>query len=118
MQMTKSDVDPTQDSVSSSIWLASFGIQRDRQLESAVVVAEFVPSHGNFMRIPIQTQDDGSDLPICMEITCQPFRTLNALSLSLASSPTVVVIMLLESLWQWESCQLDMSRQMRILLTC
>ena len=92
--------------------------KRQVTVESAVFVAEFVPSHGNFMRIPIQTQDDGSDLPICMEITCQPFRTLNALSLSLASSPTVFVIMLLERQWQWESCQLDMSRQMRILLIC
>ena len=30
MQMTKSDEDPTQGSSSSSIWLVSFGIQRDR----------------------------------------------------------------------------------------
>ena len=32
MQMTVLDEDPTWDSVSSSIWFASFGIQRDRQL--------------------------------------------------------------------------------------
>ena len=32
MQMTRLDEDPTWDSVSSSIWFASFDIQRDRQL--------------------------------------------------------------------------------------
>ena len=41
---------------------------------------------------------------ICMEVTCQPFTTLNTLSLSLRRNPTVFVIMLLEKPWQWESC--------------
>ena len=31
MEITRSDIDPTWDSVSSSIWHASFVIQRDRQ---------------------------------------------------------------------------------------
>ena len=45
MQIIKSDIDPAQVSVSSSIWLASFGIQntkRQATVESAVSGAEFV----------------------------------------------------------------------------
>ena len=41
MQMINSDIDPTWDSVSSSIWLALFGILKST-VESAVFGAEFV----------------------------------------------------------------------------
>ena len=63
MQMTKSDVASAWDSVSSSIWLSSFGIQRDRQLWKVQFLVQNCcneASHGSFMRIAIQTQDDGS----------------------------------------------------------
>ena len=40
MQMTKSDIDPTWDSVSSSVWLALFGIQRDRKLWKVQFLAQ------------------------------------------------------------------------------